>query len=181
MRILPRSRSGVLTVSLLAGLAFVTLALVYRATRAAEPPIVLGYRDTPILLGPHEHWVTSIAFSPDGKTLATGAADGYLRFWDVASGKLHGMRGDDGTRGMHGLAFAPDGSRVAVVGGMLDKEVVFYETTAPAPGHAVCRSQRVVRLAAAVPGNLAICLSGQTGRVSRVDGHRLFARWSLGG
>ena len=92
----------------------------------------MAYRETPIFLGPHEHSITALAFSPDGQTLATGAADGYLRFWDSASGKLRAIRGDDATRGFHGLAFAPDGARIAAVGGLLDQEVVFYDTTVSA-------------------------------------------------
>jgi WD40 repeat protein len=53
--------------------------LLATARPEANPPLVLQYRETPIFLGPHEHSVTAIAFSPDGKTLATGANDGYLR------------------------------------------------------------------------------------------------------
>ena len=100
---------------------------------AAEPPanspIVLHYRETPIFLGPHEHSVTAIAFSPDGKTLATGASDGYLRFWDPATGRLKSIHGEDATRGIHGLAFSPDGRRVAVVGALFGKEAVLWDTT----------------------------------------------------
>lgn len=93
------------------------------------PPITLQFHETPVWLGPHEHWVTSLAFSPDGRTLASGCADGHLRFWDVATGRLHSVRGDDATRGIHGVAYSPDGKRVAAVGGMLDDEVVLFDAT----------------------------------------------------
>src|SRR5262249_51111528 len=32
----------------------------------------------------HEHLVMSLALAPDGKTLASGSADGTVRLWDVA-------------------------------------------------------------------------------------------------
>src|SRR5207245_1036635 len=35
----------------------------------------------------HQHAVFSVAFSGDGRTLATGSQDGTLRLWDVGTGK----------------------------------------------------------------------------------------------
>jgi hypothetical protein len=78
----------------------------------SHAPISLQLRHAPLLIGPHEHNVTAVAFSPDGKTLATGSGDGNLRLWDVASGKLNALWADDANRGIDGLAFAPDGRRI---------------------------------------------------------------------
>jgi WD40 repeat protein len=33
-------------------------------------------------------WVLSVAYSPDGKTLASGSRDNTLKLWDVRTGKL---------------------------------------------------------------------------------------------
>jgi len=60
----------------------------------------------------HDHKITAVATSPDGKTVATGSIDRIVRLWDAASGKL--------VRDFHGhmnpvyvVAFSPDGKLLA--------------------------------------------------------------------
>lgn len=54
----------------------------------------------------------SVAYSADGARLAVGFADGSIRVWDAASGRLEtALRGHE--RGVESLSFSPDDRRMA--------------------------------------------------------------------
>jgi WD40 repeat protein len=61
----------------------------------------------------HADWVSSIAFSPDGKTLLSGSHDGTLMLWDVVTGRqlrsIEGHRQHDRPFAVLSVAFSPDG------------------------------------------------------------------------
>ena len=60
----------------------------------------------------HTNWVFSVAFSPDGRYLASGSRDNTVRVWEVATGQ-HVRTLQEHTRGITSVAFSPDGRYLA--------------------------------------------------------------------
>jgi WD40 repeat protein len=62
----------------------------------------------------HRETILALAYSPDGRFLATGSKDGSVRFWDLTTGRDRAFRWKIGE--VHALAFAPDGMTAAAGG-----------------------------------------------------------------
>ena len=60
----------------------------------------------------HNRSVNSVAFSPDGQTLASGSRDETIRLWNVNTGELMDTFAEHASR-VYSIAFSPDGQRLA--------------------------------------------------------------------
>ncbi len=56
-------------------------------------------------------YITALAFSADGTSLATGHTDGKIRLWDAATG-VPQMELQDGHAAIESVAFTPDGAKL---------------------------------------------------------------------
>jgi WD40 repeat protein len=75
------------------------------------------------LLEPGRHRVRTLAFSPDGRFLATGGEE--LRLWDLATSRTAALAARPGGQDVTSLAFSPDGKRLAVGG--YDSAALVYD------------------------------------------------------
>ena len=90
-------------------------------------------------LSSHSDAVESLAFSPDGKTLASGSLDNSIILWDMATRQPLGAPLMGHISGVWSVAFSPDGKTLA--SGSRDRNIILWDVPtrrplgAPLTGH----------------------------------------------
>ncbi len=92
----------------------------------------------------HADTVTSVAFTPDGRTLATGRFDGAVIPWDVSDPTKPRRIGDPligPTGAVSSVAFTPDGRTLGTGGdsnlGVADGSVILWDVSDPSQARRV--------------------------------------------
>jgi WD40 repeat protein len=104
--------------------------------------------------------VTCLAYTPDGRTLISGANDGVVQFWDVESRDLKNtIKAHTGA--VRALALSPDGRTLATAGAGPDRFVRVWDVASGEEKYAVRRRAEIECLAFAPDGRtLAVGSAG---------------------
>ncbi len=84
-----------------------------------EPPcevhvFTLGASDPPLRLAGHPEWVLAVAWSPDGRLLASSGNKGEVKMWDVGAEREVHTLSRPGSGVASDVAWSPDGRLLAV-------------------------------------------------------------------
>jgi WD40 repeat protein len=128
-----------------------------------------GFHTCTIVLQ-HPARVNAGAFSPDGKTIVTGCADGMIRLWDEATGNLRDLLLRHGPI-VRAVAFSPDSEKLLT--GSEDGTARLWDASTGAPIRDFPHRKPVTAVAFSPDGNLVLTGSQDTARLWDVSTGKL--------
>ncbi|KAG8769671.1 hypothetical protein FRC20_006954, partial [Serendipita sp. 405] len=60
----------------------------------------------------HTHWISSVAYSPDGRRIISGSVDKTIRLWDAQTGAAVGEPLEGYTTDISDVSYSPDGHHI---------------------------------------------------------------------
>jgi WD40 repeat protein len=130
------------------------------------------------ILEGHDGEVTSVAYSPNGKYIASGSDDGTVRVWDATTATLrHTLTGHDSR--VTSVSFSPDGKYIA--SGSYDWTVRVWDATTATLRHTLTGHDSLVTSVSFSPDGKYIASGSNDGTVRVWDATTATLRHTLTG